>query len=92
MTQATADKPTISRGTFVKGVAAATVTAAVSGAAAGVVQAAGHIEVPYVKKSPSGAYRTDLARAAFASLKAQHVDVNGRKWKKIKVAVTPGGK
>ena len=45
-----------------------------------------------VKKAPSGAYRTDLARAAVASLKAQHVDVNGRKWKKIKVAVTPGGK
>jgi len=45
-----------------------------------------------IKKAPSGAYRTDLASAAVASLKAQHVDVNGRKWRKIKVAVTPGGK
>jgi NitT/TauT family transport system substrate-binding protein len=45
-----------------------------------------------IKKPPSGAYRTDLARAAVASLKAQHVDVYGRKWKKITVAVTPGGK
>src|SRR5205823_9683476 len=45
-----------------------------------------------IKKAPSGAYRTDLARAAVASLKAQHVDVNGQKWKKITVAVTPGGK
>jgi NitT/TauT family transport system substrate-binding protein len=45
-----------------------------------------------IKKAPSGAYRTDLARAAVASLKGQKVDVNGRKWKKIKVAVTAGGK
>jgi NitT/TauT family transport system substrate-binding protein len=45
-----------------------------------------------IRKAPSGAYRTDLARAAVAQLKAQHVDVYGRKWKKIKVAVTPGGK
>jgi lactose/L-arabinose transport system substrate-binding protein len=54
VTQATTDKPIISRGTFLKGVAAATATAAVSGAAANVVQAAGRTEVPYVKKSPSG--------------------------------------
>src|SRR4051794_1623384 len=54
VTQATTDKPNISRGTFLKGVAAATATAAVSAAAADVVQAAGHIAVPYVKKSPSG--------------------------------------
>jgi NitT/TauT family transport system substrate-binding protein len=45
-----------------------------------------------IKKAPSGAYRTDLARAAVAQLKAQGVDVYGRKWKKIKVAVTAGGK
>ncbi|HKC73854.1 MAG TPA: extracellular solute-binding protein, partial [Chloroflexota bacterium] len=54
MTEETTDMPTISRGTFVKGVTAATVTAAVSGAVADVVQAAGHSAVPYVKKSPSG--------------------------------------
>jgi NitT/TauT family transport system substrate-binding protein len=45
-----------------------------------------------IKKAPSGAYRSDLARAAVAQLRAQHVDVYGRKWKKITVAVTPGGK
>ena len=54
MTQATTDKPTISRGTFLKGVAAATATTAVSGAAADLVQAAGRLEAPYVKKPPSG--------------------------------------
>jgi NitT/TauT family transport system substrate-binding protein len=45
-----------------------------------------------IKKTPSGAYRTDLARAAVAQLKKQHVDVYGRKWKKAVVKVTPGGK
>jgi len=44
------------------------------------------------KAASSAAYRTDLARAALATLKAQHVDVYGKKWKKAKVAVTPGGK
>ena len=38
------------------------------------------------------AYRTDLAQAADAMLKAQHVDLTGKKWKKAKVSVTPGGK
>jgi NitT/TauT family transport system substrate-binding protein len=38
------------------------------------------------------AYRTDLARAADAILKKQGVDIYGRKWKKAKVAITPGGK
>ena len=45
-----------------------------------------------IKNAPSGAYRTDLAKAAVAQLKAQHVDVYGKKWKKAKVKVTPGGK
>jgi NitT/TauT family transport system substrate-binding protein len=45
-----------------------------------------------IKKSPSGAYRDDLAKAAVAQLKSQGVDVNGKKWKKAVVKVTPGGK
>ena len=44
------------------------------------------------KAATSAAYRTDLARAALATLRAQHVDVTGRKWRKAKVKVTPGGK
>jgi NitT/TauT family transport system substrate-binding protein len=40
----------------------------------------------------NGAYRTDLAKAAVAQLKKQGVDVYGKKWKKAKVKVTPGGK
>jgi NitT/TauT family transport system substrate-binding protein len=45
-----------------------------------------------IAKPASGAYRDDLARAAVAQLKRQGVDVNGRKWKKAKLKVTPGGK
>jgi NitT/TauT family transport system substrate-binding protein len=46
-----------------------------------------------LKKTPGHeAYRTDLAVAANAILKRQGVDVNGKKWKKAKVAVTAGGK
>jgi NitT/TauT family transport system substrate-binding protein len=45
-----------------------------------------------IKKTPSGAYRDDLAKAAVAQLKSQGVDVNGRKWKKAVLKVTPGGK
>jgi NitT/TauT family transport system substrate-binding protein len=45
-----------------------------------------------IKKSPSGAYRTDLAKAAVAQLKAQGVNVTGRSWKKASVKVTAGGK
>jgi len=45
-----------------------------------------------IKKAPSGAYRVDLAKAAVAQLKAQGVDVYGKKWKKGKVKVTEGGK
>ena len=54
----------------------------------------GETENPFgiIKKAPSGAYRTDLARAAVAQLKAQGVDVYGKKWKKANVKVTAGGK
>jgi NitT/TauT family transport system substrate-binding protein len=45
-----------------------------------------------IKKTPSGAYRDDLAKAAVAQLTAQGVDVNGRSWKKATLKVTPGGK
>jgi NitT/TauT family transport system substrate-binding protein len=45
-----------------------------------------------IKKTPSGAYRDDLAKAAVAQLKSQGVDVNGKRWKKAVVKVTPGGK
>ena len=38
------------------------------------------------------AYRTDLARAAIAMLEKQKLDLNGRRWKKATVRVTPGGK
>ena len=45
-----------------------------------------------INKAPSGAYRVDLAKAAVAQLKAQGIDVYGKKWKKGKVNVTEGGK
>jgi NitT/TauT family transport system substrate-binding protein len=45
-----------------------------------------------INKAPSGAYRVDLAKAAVAQLKAQGVDVYGKKWKKAKVKVTEAGK
>jgi hypothetical protein len=45
-----------------------------------------------IKKAPSGAYRSDLAKAAVAQLKAQGVDVYGKKWKKAKVTLNEGGK
>jgi NitT/TauT family transport system substrate-binding protein len=45
-----------------------------------------------IKKTPSGAYRDDLAKAAVAQLKKQGIDVNGRSWKKAVIKVTPGGK
>ncbi len=44
----------VQRGTFIKGVAAATVTAAVAGVTADVAHAAGRIAAPFVKRSPSG--------------------------------------
>jgi NitT/TauT family transport system substrate-binding protein len=45
-----------------------------------------------VSKAPSGAYRTDLAKAAVAQLKKQGLDVYGKSWKPLNVKVTPGGK
>jgi NitT/TauT family transport system substrate-binding protein len=45
-----------------------------------------------IKKSPSGAYRTDLAKAAVAGLKAQGMDVYGKDYKPITVKLTAGGK
>ena len=45
-----------------------------------------------IKKTPSGAYRDDLAKAAVAQLKGRGVDVNGKNWKKAVVKVTAGGK
>jgi hypothetical protein len=45
-----------------------------------------------VKKTPKGAYRTDIARAAVAALKKQGLDVFGKRWKKATVRVTLGGK
>jgi NitT/TauT family transport system substrate-binding protein len=46
-----------------------------------------------IKKAPTaGAYRTDLAKAAVASLKAKGIDVSGKSYKPLKVKVTAGGK
>jgi NitT/TauT family transport system substrate-binding protein len=46
-----------------------------------------------LKKVPGhGAYRTDLAKAAQATLKKQHYDIYGKSFKKANVKVTPGGK
>ena len=46
-----------------------------------------------LKKLPGHeAYRTDLAKAADATLRRQGVDITGRSWKKAKVNVTAGGK
>ena len=46
-----------------------------------------------IKKAPTaGAYRTDIAKAAVASLKKDGVDVFGKSWHKASIKVTPGGK
>jgi NitT/TauT family transport system substrate-binding protein len=45
-----------------------------------------------VSKTPSGAYRTDLAAKAVAQLKAAGVDVYGKHWKPATVKLTAGGK
>ena len=45
-----------------------------------------------IKKAPTGAYRTDLAAKAVASLKAAGADANGTSWKAPVVHVTAGGK
>jgi NitT/TauT family transport system substrate-binding protein len=45
-----------------------------------------------IKKLPTGAFRSDLAKAAVAALKKQGIDTTGAKWKKASVKVTAGGK
>jgi NitT/TauT family transport system substrate-binding protein len=46
----------------------------------------------HLKKVPGHeAYRTDLAKAAQATLKKQGIDIYGKGWKKANVKVTPGG-
>jgi NitT/TauT family transport system substrate-binding protein len=45
-----------------------------------------------LKKLPGHeAYRTDIAKAAQAILKKQHLDIYGRNWHKATVKVTPNG-
>jgi hypothetical protein len=48
-------------------------------------------EAGLIKKLPSGAYRTDLARAALRALPRDGLDAYGRGWRKATVTVTPGG-
>ena len=45
-----------------------------------------------ISKAPSGAYRTDLAKAANAMLRKQGINTTGRTWKATVIKVTPGGK
>jgi NitT/TauT family transport system substrate-binding protein len=45
-----------------------------------------------IKKAPTGAYRTDLAKAAVKSLKRHGMDVLGKHYKPIKVVLKAGGK
>jgi NitT/TauT family transport system substrate-binding protein len=45
-----------------------------------------------IKKAPTGAYRTDLAKAAVALLKKQGLDPYGKSWKPAVVHLTAGGK
>ena len=45
-----------------------------------------------ISKAPSGAYRTDLAKAANAMLRKQGVNTTGLTWKATVIKVTPGGK
>jgi NitT/TauT family transport system substrate-binding protein len=45
-----------------------------------------------IKKLPSGAYRTDLAKAAVKGLKKQGMDVLGKHYKPITVVLKAGGK
>jgi len=49
-------------------------------------------EFGVIKKPASGAYRTDLAKAAVAGLKKQGLDVFGKSWKPLNVQVSPEGK
>jgi NitT/TauT family transport system substrate-binding protein len=45
-----------------------------------------------IKKAPTGAYRTDLAKAAVKGLKKRGMDVLGKHYKPIKVVLKAGGK
>jgi NitT/TauT family transport system substrate-binding protein len=45
-----------------------------------------------VKKTPSGAYRTDLAKKALALLRAKGIDTTGKNWKPAKVKIVYAGK
>jgi NitT/TauT family transport system substrate-binding protein len=45
-----------------------------------------------IKKLPTGAYRTDLAKAAIAGLRANGQDIYGKSWKPATVTLTAGGK
>jgi NitT/TauT family transport system substrate-binding protein len=45
-----------------------------------------------ITKPASGAYRTDLAKAAVKGLKKQGLDVFGKSYKPITVTLKPGGK
>jgi NitT/TauT family transport system substrate-binding protein len=45
-----------------------------------------------ISKLPSGAYRTDLAKAANTMLRKEGVNTTGLRWKAAVVVVTPGGK
>jgi NitT/TauT family transport system substrate-binding protein len=45
-----------------------------------------------IKKAPQGAYVTTFAKQAVAGLKAQGMDVFGKKYKPLNVKVSPGGK
>ena len=50
-------------------------------------------EFGVIKNAPTaGAYRTDLATAAVAMLKAKGLDVTGKNWKPLNVPISPGGK
>jgi NitT/TauT family transport system substrate-binding protein len=44
-----------------------------------------------IKKAPSGATNYKYARQAVAELKGAGVNVNGNRWKKANIKVTPGG-
>jgi len=49
-------------------------------------------EFGVVSKTPTGAYRTDLAAKAVAELKSAGVDVYGKNWKPAMVMLSAGGK
>jgi NitT/TauT family transport system substrate-binding protein len=61
---------------------------------AGAVAQTANIAKTYgvIKSTPKGATNYTYAAKALAQLKAAHIDVYGKKWKKANVKVTPGGK